>query len=531
MNDYHNMCQCLDCRAVVEREGGESGLVLEFVNVVADEIGPDYPDIIIWTFAYSLTIQPPKTVKPRDNVMIQLAYLAPGEWRDPTKPLTHEAHATHRDATEGWAKIAGKVRIWDYWRFFTGDAFETPYTRVKLIQEDLQYLRDLGISDGYFVEFYGEERLSFVALTRWLGTKLMDDPDQDAEALIDRFVQAWYGPAAGPMQEWLDYLTERLAESDESLTVQAAYRRSYMDIPFFERAYEILDRAEQACEGESPEMARTLAERMPVDSALLGLWDALAAGLGEGQAMPWDRERVLERYIAGKRLVVRHRRVAQTVGNVLGQIDEEEARLRLALVQPPLPSAFDALPRRDVVDVLREASWDYPRFDRRVVDDPDAPGGTAVRLATPDDEPGAEVPMGLYCEPGRWGPTLALAPGETPDGDAKWFEEGLGQERRGPAAPMPTDEAYHWYRLGPFEITPGTIFHAHRSWYISLGIDRPLRLGYPEEDWYVFVSFKLEGPAYVPGSERENALYVGRIVLVRAATPGAADFVPGEGPE
>ena len=100
------------------------------------------------------------------------------------------------------------------------------------------------------------------------------------------------------------------------------------------------------------------------------------------------------------------------------------------------------------------------------------------------------------------------------------------RKRQGRRIGIPADEAYHWYKLGPFRIEPGTILHAHPSWYLGAGIDRPLLLGYPEEDWYVFFAVKLEGPAYVPGSGKENALYLGRIVLVRAANPQAADFMP-----
>ena len=524
MNDYHTMCQCPECRKVVAREGAESGLVLEFVNAVADAIGEDYPDITIWTFAYSLTSRPPRTVRPRKNVMINLSLLT-DHWRDPTKPLTADAHAGHRAIIEGWGRITDRIRIWDYWRLFTGDTFETPYTRVKLIQGDLQYLRALGVRDGYFVEFYGEERLSFVALTRWLGIKLMDDPDRDVEALIDRFMRAWYGPAAEPMRRWLEHLTRCLAANADLLTTRPVYRREYLNLDFFKEAYELFGLAEKRCKEGTPEMARTRAERLPVDTALLGLWDKLALELGDGQSMPWNRERVLERYIRDRKEVVRLR-VPRMHGKALQEADKDEARLRLALDQPPLPEPFQSLPERDVVDVLREADWDKAWMKRRVIDDPASPGGIAMHLPTPADEPGTHIPIGLYTHPKKFGPSLVLTPATVTGKEAAWFEQGMGGDRHGRRIDIPGDEAYHWYKLGPFRIEPGTILHAHRSWYLGAGIDRPLLLGYPEEDWYVFFAFKQEGPAYVPGSGKENALYLGRIVLVRAANPRAADFMP-----
>lgn len=526
MNDYHNMCQCPNCRAVVRREDAESGLVLEFVNAVAEEIEKDYPELGITTFAYSLTIRPPKHLRPRRNVIIKLAYLADGatghNWRDPSRPLAHAFHEAHRQATLGWVEKGARIHVWDYWRLFLGDAFETPYTRVRLIQDDLQYLHRLGVKDGCFVEFYGADRVSFFALTRWLGITLMNDPHREVEPLIDRFMQAWYGPAVGPMRQWLGYLHQRLAENPACLTGTPVYRRAYLDIAFFRQAYALFEQAEKQCAPGSPELVRVWNERMPVDTALLGLWDKLAREQGKGEAMPWDRRKVLDCYATHKKAVLESLHLPQTTAKALAGLDGEVQRLRLEMEQPPLPAAFAALPADVVVDVLRQARWEAPNYGRRVVPDPAAPGGMAVRLDTAKlDKPGASMPFGVWY-PGRFGPTLTLTPPAAQGG-----EQGPGGAGQGPRADIPADEAYHWYRLGPFRILPGTVLHAHPTWHLQItGLDRPLMLGYPEEEWYVFVSLKLEGPAYVPGSTKENALSVGRVILVRAASPGARDFMP-----
>ena len=43
-NDNHFPCQCDECRAIEEKYGGHSGLMLWFVNQVADSIKPQYPN-------------------------------------------------------------------------------------------------------------------------------------------------------------------------------------------------------------------------------------------------------------------------------------------------------------------------------------------------------------------------------------------------------------------------------------------------------------------------------------------------------
>lgn len=45
-------CRCEACQAIVAREGGESGPIIDFVNAIAEGIEKEYPDILIQTFAY-----------------------------------------------------------------------------------------------------------------------------------------------------------------------------------------------------------------------------------------------------------------------------------------------------------------------------------------------------------------------------------------------------------------------------------------------------------------------------------------------
>ena len=81
------------------------------------------------------------------------------------------------------------------------------------------------------------------------------------------------------MRRWLDYLQMRLADYPDGLPAVPVYRRTYMDVAFFGRAYELFDRAEKLCEPGSEEHVRVLGERMPVDTALLGRWPILERGL------------------------------------------------------------------------------------------------------------------------------------------------------------------------------------------------------------------------------------------------------------
>ena len=65
-------CQCENCKAIDDREGTPMGSLLTFVNRIADDIKDDYPNVYVDTLAYRYTRKAPKTIVPRDNVIIRL---------------------------------------------------------------------------------------------------------------------------------------------------------------------------------------------------------------------------------------------------------------------------------------------------------------------------------------------------------------------------------------------------------------------------------------------------------------------------
>ncbi|MDQ9827195.1 DUF4838 domain-containing protein, partial [Acinetobacter sp. 163] len=65
--NYTN-CTCPDCKKLDDAEGGPSGSLIHFINKLADR----FPDKEIATLAYLYTMNPPKQVKPRPNVVVML---------------------------------------------------------------------------------------------------------------------------------------------------------------------------------------------------------------------------------------------------------------------------------------------------------------------------------------------------------------------------------------------------------------------------------------------------------------------------
>ncbi len=301
-------CLCPTCKAIIDREGGaESGLIIDFINAIADDIKNEYPDILIQTFAYNHTLKVPKTIKPRDNVMIR--------WCDNYgmseffRPLTHEYNKEMRDLFEPWCRISKNMAVWDYWRLFKGHApgFYAPFVNISCLKPDLEYFQKNGVKsfftqteDFYPLDDYGADDLqSFNSLRTWLGLKLVQDPQRDEKKLLDVFFNGYYGPAAGKMRELLSYMEKRQAACKQKLIKldRDEYYKAYLDLEFFVTARKMLEDAETACGTDTFHKARVLRERIPVDSSLLHLEPSLRKTFcASGEPFPFDRSQVLSGY-------------------------------------------------------------------------------------------------------------------------------------------------------------------------------------------------------------------------------------------
>ena len=68
-NDWYNYCTCPACKALDDAEESHAGSMIAFVNQIAEAVEKEFPEVTIETLAYQYTRKPPKTIRPRANVM------------------------------------------------------------------------------------------------------------------------------------------------------------------------------------------------------------------------------------------------------------------------------------------------------------------------------------------------------------------------------------------------------------------------------------------------------------------------------
>ena len=487
---YFGHCQCANCQAIVAREGGESGPVIDFINAIAEEIEQDYPEILLQTFAYNLTKRPPRTLKPRRNVMVRWcdAY----DSCDVVRPLSHPSNARNYEQILGWGKIASHLAVWDYWVTFGYYRFPTPYCMIQCIGPDLKLFADMH-TETFFCESHEdyEPGENFTALKYWLGYKLMVNPYQPAEPLIQIFMEGYYGAAAPKMNAYLKYLEERIDKQADWLRVHTApHNLKYLDLDFFVTSEKLFEEAESLVKAGSLEALHVQRERSIVDGALLYLWPWLERKLPPEAGMPFDHETVISRYETNCRAQFKafYSENAEALREELG-FRPTLTQLAALFRDPKLPEQFRKLPSRDVADFNRLTFSPYEP-PQNFVDDQEAAGGMAVSFM--GDKEAHQKPLSFGVTGGA---TITLEPEN-----------------------IPQDGKYHLFKIGRINVRPGTTVWAYAERKMAVTVDRlfvPDATEIQANDWDAYVSLKVKGPAYVTGSTETNGIWLERVLLVK----------------
>ena len=490
-NDCGGECQCPGCLAVLQREGAYSGVLVDFINFVADDVAKDYPDIYVQTFAYTFTLKAPKHIKPLDNVLIRVCKLGCefGGKTDTQFPVSHPRNKVYHDDFVRWAGISPNLAVWDYWIVYD-KAYHPPYLNARHLQDDMKVYCDHRVKT-MFVECEDPAVTSFFPFKIWFGLKMMQDPGQSYDQLAERFCKALYGPAATPMLKFLNYLQDREKAADTALGTSTPNALPYLDRDFFTTANGLLDEAERLAGGDPAILKSIGGERVPVDAALLNLSPRFKYKLPAGGKPPADLPALFGRYEKNALLQAEvfynsdaYRRNSARFADAKVRIETDKLRFTGSGMQ--LPAEFKG---KEVVDI------NWASFARvKIVADPDGLNGKAGILPAGEGQKYHARPFNL--------------------GVYNHAQAKILVSRTIPQAEIPQDGKFHLHHLGKFTIEPTTVVWVHWSWLLKIGIDFAYS---PDADnqWNVYASIKLVGNPYQKDSQKKPQVLVDRILLVR----------------
>lgn len=309
--DKATFCACSNCKAITEGQGiGNSGLMMQFINYVADAIKewqktvcPER-NIQIGTFAYQRTQNAPvvqdengkyvpinESVIARDNVFILIAPIY-ADWCSPINDKDHnlESYAM----LEGWSACSNNLAVWGYCNNF--DYNLEYFDNINTIATNYKVFSDLNVK--YLFDESGgsvKQAFAFQSMMAFVHSQLMWDCEQNVEDLIDGFMKNYYKEAAEPMRNYFNlmrnYVTTRkvqlgeeknsyygtgiwLDSDEKSLLNSSFWRKSVLQqmINYLDEAYAKLDGANYFGEEKSSMLNRIDVEKLTPTMYLLELF-------------------------------------------------------------------------------------------------------------------------------------------------------------------------------------------------------------------------------------------------------------------
>ena len=211
-NDGGSHCECPPCAAINQREGTKMGTLLTVVNAVADEVARKCPDRMVGTLAYSDTADPPKTLRPRDNVQIM--------WCSIGTCFIHAFDERGCQANEWfnrqlvrWSQIAKQLYVWNYYFNSENHSQQLPLPNLRLLEHNIRYQVSLGVRGMFMQATAASHGNEWEDLRNYMLSNLMWDPARDGRQLRNEWLDLHYGPAAPPIKQWIDRLHDRSVAS------------------------------------------------------------------------------------------------------------------------------------------------------------------------------------------------------------------------------------------------------------------------------------------------------------------------------
>jgi len=484
---HNTICDCPACRAVAQKHG-ESGLLVQFLNPIADVLRRDLPGKYILTLAYNPTAEAPRGVTPRDNIIVHVCGF----------PLACRVY--HPDLARGgamrlfkdWCRVAKHVWTWDKYNqaFYTFSWLKPLWWHID---ENVKLMKTLGVTgvcpedemvsmDPVIAELY--------EMRAWLLAKLAEKPDQDADALIKDFVHGYVGPA-GPFL--FDYLM-----------LQKQRRRRWpwrmVDYGYVHRAQTLFDRAEAAVARDAALLARVKELRVCLDVTTLVfrsqvVRDYLRGG-GRMEAYPYPRQRIGERVLHTLDHMTHPYWTFPATKWALGAYRKGSAaalarpiveRLAQGPEYAPLPEALRHLPPDQVIEIPMAVQYSH-KADCLVVD-PQAALGVAFACAR----------TSLPFESAVWGGAAS-----------RFLSDGrlLGRQDVQPGG-------YHLYKGGRFVMGPNAYLYLTSTWTPQVHMHTLYDPAKPDELWEYYVSVRFAG---LETGDQPTGVFVDRVFLVRLGT-------------
>jgi hypothetical protein len=261
-NDTINNCRCDQCKELDDAEGSPAASLLKFVNAIAQDIELDYPNIRIDTLAYQYTRKPPKTIRPRHNVIVRLCSIECC-FSHPLETCTSAKNQRFQEDIVAWGPVAPLLYVWDYTTDF--GHYQQPFPNFDSLQANVRFFVKHGVKSLFEQGNYSSGGAGEMEpLRAYLLAKLLWNPEIDLQKHMREFVTAYYGKAGPKIIEYVNAIHRPVRQDGVHIHIFDKPSSSYLKEEVMREGERILQEAETLAENEEI--------RFRVQVALLPVW-------------------------------------------------------------------------------------------------------------------------------------------------------------------------------------------------------------------------------------------------------------------
>ena len=490
------ICYCEKCKNTVKKYKTNGAPVFLFVKELAEAVQKDFSDIKICTYAYrkEQTEIPPEGLKFPDNVIIEFCPIDD----DMSKHWNSESNiGTYRNLKK-WREICSNIFTWHYvnpWTF--GTVTVLPLGNVYRCAQDIVLARKAGVTGCKLSHQVGVSSMTgFTELQSYLMARLMRNPDLDIDYLIDDFMKFEYGAAAPLMRKYLNELEAVAKGTDVFVKWNAVVGvwNSFLKSRDMVRWQGYFDEMERLTAKDFEINFSVRRVRIPLDIMTLHFFRRI------------------------KKDVPNYKTDVNTLGTRISTVYH---RATAAFYQKNIPAIKNHKEKHDkaldrlVSKLLIQQGTEPKVLPREIFGKTDSalifeffPEVMGKSISVKDNM--AAWGQAMFNDKATQGFPIQILAYDS----VKGLWDTVSEIR---SAQVGTEGKYCFYNIGKTAITPSFEMRIHFKGYKNLFRIFPGEVWMPgtDDSVTVYVSLKLTGPKYYPGSQKKNSIACDRIVIVR----------------
>lgn len=265
-NDTDLHCECDKCQALAKAEDSQIAPVLALVNRVGEAVQPHFPDKAVETLAYQWTRRPPKTLRPRPNVIIRLCSIECC-FAHPLEKCDSPANRRFVEDLKGWAKVADRLWIWDYVTDFAHYLLPFPNQRVR--NDNIRLFMANNVKGIFEQDTYDTPHSEMAPLGGYMTAKFLWNPEYNENVAMSEFLEGYYGQAARPIRSYLDLIHDKIEKENIHVVIWVPPTHPHLTTELLQQADALWEEAEKLVADQPEVLRRVKISRMSVDYAIV----------------------------------------------------------------------------------------------------------------------------------------------------------------------------------------------------------------------------------------------------------------------